>query len=1045
MSFRTVQNKNQPTHNHIEPRSTSNLQGTRSLAQLSQKKAEKPKFLSPMLNTQGKENYSQQAPISKPKPPRTPILSSRSSMIQKETVIGIIKEETESEIANYASNSKKGSYLRFNSNSVCRTRDLNSSDERSLSRFDELDVDETIAKNEYCALLKKTVKEIYLEKKKDLEEEFKKKEVYFLGIISELKMKNCDLLESKGEETKNLRQEIEIEEKIKYERFKREFKEKTRKEIEEEFEGKVEKFKTENFEKIKGEVEEDLKKKYEKIQKECHEKYDDLEEKLKRKFAKDSKIFVESIQKEMHDILESKGLSKSRRRELEEEYFNSLKESGKEENDEKLREKIEEEIREKVEKEFEKSKEEEMEQIKEIVKTQLKKKRQFLEESNNKILDQKIKQKYEKLQIKFEEEKKILELKLEKERFELEKKRKLLELKLSCQMESNRPSRSQPQTTRERFSSKEPIIDEEKIKKKYKKNFEKKEKKYKKIINQLSLKMGQIQERVKKYFKQVEESKKKEDMIEMLRQKEILLTKREKDLEEKIEEFKIFNQSALMYSDITCSQISQISAISKRKLKEEDIFKEKENGKKKKKVTFNGEKQEEENIFVDLNEYETGNFGEDRKSMTPNIRTAEKVNLRERGAHSLEKTKNMKEDLNQGIIEIKEEKEWMSKNSNNGTNHFSKKSKTQISVEKKNPEPEVKNQIIDGFNPPKPKQVKSTKDIREIYKHAISAKNPYLQNPANSPLRPPLSPSPPPRRASRKASAQKHVSIAPEISYINKDSFILQPNSRRSYYSPSPCRSAKYSSGERTGKRILIKSDRKSINLLKSIFLVNEKDDANTVSLKRLRQHINQLREKDAKFKVSYEDKLNKLQSKSYLVAILEKCKKLIRTEYIQEIEHIQSKMQELENLWNTLFTGYEQRLYLLTKIMSSRDENSDDFLLRLKTNISLEIDFLTDKMNSKKYMLELLNQREKVKVKIYQTSRRYKEQFELKDLVGELKGFLSTLKNLNLRILGEIEKMKKVGVKESELKVYGIKFELLARIDIWEEDYMRKVADGKL
>lgn len=390
--------------------------------------------------------------------------------------------------------------------------------------------------------------------------------------------------------------------------------------------------------------------------------------------------------------------------------------------------------------------------------------------------------------------------------------------------------------------------------------------------------------------------------------------------------------------------------------------------------------------------------------------------------------------------------------------------------------------LNNSFVPPKPKQVESSRDLREFYKNVISAKNPYLQNPNNSPLRPPLSPSP------NTKIKGKRDSIAPEISYMKSSKKRRSYNTDRDNFSKSKSsnvsgrkssrdgvfseeknnfeklkkienlknlrknskneKSAKKRdfSSEKNQKNVLIKSDRKSVNILKSIFLVKEKDDANTVSLKNLRNQINTLREKDEKFKQSYLEKLQKLQSTSYLQEILKKCQNS-KNEILakSEISFIQNKLNQLEDIWNTLFTSYEQRLYLLTKIMSTKDENYSDFLLRLKTNISLEIDFLTDKINSKKLLLDLLNEREKVKIVIYEASRRYKTQSELKDMVDEVKDSLFKLKNLNLKILGEIEKMKKNGVKESEMKVYGIKFELLARIDIWEEDYMRKIADGKL
>lgn len=165
------------------------------------------KFCSPMsTNTVNKENYQVKnleggdSSSCAKKPPKTPILSVRSSLVQREAVIGIIKEETESEIAGYESGSLKESYLRFQKN----CSDFGFEKNERNSRFEKNENFEKNSKNgknedfenfekneifqnenidekekaEYCHLLKKTVKEIFLEKKKELEEEFKKRSVF---------------------------------------------------------------------------------------------------------------------------------------------------------------------------------------------------------------------------------------------------------------------------------------------------------------------------------------------------------------------------------------------------------------------------------------------------------------------------------------------------------------------------------------------------------------------------------------------------------------------------------------------------------------------------------------------------------------------------------------------------------------------------------------------------------------------------------------------------------------------------------------------------
>lgn len=1034
MSYRTVNQQPQTYYN--ERATTNQLQGSRSLAVFKEEGQNKniSTNFSPISNVTGKENIQiPKPPSSKPKPPKTPILSSRSSIVQKEAVIGVIKEETESEIANYTNSSRKGSYLKFNSDNVTQGRSV--SDRDSLSKFDEIKVDDQITKEEYCALLKKTVKDLFLEKKQSLEEDFKRKEVYFLGIISELKMKNCDLVESSLATKQALKAEIEEEEKKKYEIFKRNLKQVLTEQIEEEQLQKFQSLKIENNESLKNK-EKELIEKYEKLKIETKEKYKNLEEKLRKKFVKESQIFVESIQKEMQDILDSKGLTEQRRKKLEEEVKEELKSKLLKEHAEEITKKVEKEIEEKLEARYRKSKDDEIEQLKEIVKTQFQKKRQFLEESNQKILEQKIKEKFEKLKIKFEQEKKILELKLEEERFELEKKRKLLEIKLSYQDEVYRGSKSQPQTTRERIPSDkkgQKLEDEteEEIRNKYKSMFENKEKKYKKIINQLSLKMGQIQERVKIYFRQMEDSRRHEDLIQVLEEREKLLKKREEELEDRIEEFKLFNHSALMYSDITCSQISQISAISRKPNKQEkEFFLGKDN-----KVRTNSNDEEDKDFsgLIDTKGYETGNFGQGKISLTPNQRSIEKKSGEVR-SHSLDTRTAKKEDLTKGIIEAKQNITTASKNNNIIT----------PSVQKNEVLTKTEESEISNFHPPQAKRVESSKDIREFYQHAISSKNPYLNNPNNSPSntkRPPLSPSPKPKKNPKTQTNSNNISIAPEISYINDPK-------KPPKIEPSPAKSrlrSKTPKKDQEGKvkKHLIKSDRKSVNILKSIFLVKDKDDANTISLKKLRDQINILREKDHKYKQSYKEKIEKLTSQGYLHCILKQCDNLVSKNHPKEVEDIQKKLIELEELWDTLFTGYEQRLYLLNKIMSSKDDNFKDFYLRLKTNISLEIDFLNDKISSKKHLLAMLEEREKVKIEIYEASKKYKKHEELKNMVTEMRGSLAALKNLNLRILGEVERMKKSGSKESDLKVFGIKFDLLARVDIWEEDYMRKTAEG--
>lgn len=1086
MSFRTLKAQNLASKNDSY-NDARNLMMTKSLATLHKSKdnIQNPS-LSPLSNKTGKENTHY---TGLPKPSKTPTgLSCHSSVTQKEAIIGIIKEETESEIANYASNSRNAPTIKFNNGNY-------TGEVASPSRRDELKLDDSsIVKSEYCSILKKTVRDLFFDKKRSLEEEFKKKEVYFLGIISELKMRNCDLVESSYETRQRIKSEIVKEEKSKYEKFQKEIKEKLTNEIHEQQREKFDGFKVRAKESLRKEIEKELSTKYEAYRIEAKLKYKALEEKLRKKFKKESGIFVESIQKEMQEILESQGLTSKRRKEIEDEYKEKIEKEGRDgvkkeleeelrpeieavltlKIEENLRPKIEEEVRERVTKQlneqltqkltaelteqlreqigeelkqeltlefqskYQKNHEEEMEQIKLIVKTQLENKRQMLEESNKKILDLKIQQKFERLKIKFEEEKKILELKLEEERFEFEKKRKLLEIKLTEHETIKEESQSEEASTcspKKGEKQKEPKSEsnskvenevKEKMKSKYKRIFEKKEKKYKKIINQLSQKMSQVQEQVKKHFKQMQETRRKEDELAMIEQREELLLKRERELEQKIEEFKIFNQSAMVYSDMTSSQISQISAISRRITFDNNDFFAKKLTKKENIKVVEGQK-------VEAKFYETGKFGQgDRTSFTPNHRPIDKKSDEGR-AQSVEgnTASTKKQDLNQPILELDD-------NITNASN------KSLIS-----------NKSI--FGPPKPKKVVSSKDVSQFFK--VSAENPYLQNPKNSPLREDSNEqSPEERRLSinlkRDAGKTDIKDLAPEITYIEEDSFAgLDDIKEDTREDDSTCtenmkRRGSVISTQR--KAYSIKSDRKSVNLLKSIFIVKEKDDANTVSLKRLREHINNLREKDEQFKQCYEDKMENLASKEFLASVLDGRKKDQEIEnsidfYNPDIASIQSKLVLLEDLWNGLFTGYEQRLYLLSKIMSHKDDNFDDFLLRLETNISLEIDFLKDKTGSKKHLLDLLNKREKVKVQIHETSLKYDDKDELENLIKEVGGALSALKTLNLKILGEIERMKKKGVKETDLKVFGIKFDLLARIDIWEEDYMRKVAKGIL
>lgn len=255
-------------------------------------------------------------------------------------------------------------------------------------------------------------------------------------------------------------------------------------------------------------------------------------------------------------------------------------------------------------------------------------------------------------------------------------------------------------------------------------------------------------------------------------------------------------------------------------------------------------------------------------------------------------------------------------------------------------------------------------------------------------------------------------------------------------------------------------------NMLDKIFDTGNgviKDTEKTLQLKSLRSEIFNLRITDSKLLPKIILKIAQLSSVGFLLKLngFEKfchhyCKKfgfdLPENEQKKNSEKLSTSRRHvklveemvkdcflnLEELWKQLFISHSSKMIFLKKLAYS-DQFSKFFKL-----LNSEIEHLLEVKDINKRAVELMDLREMLRQDFMDLSYHYRNLSDVKKFVSNDKvtECVYQIRRVSKDILSYLNTFRKQNGSESTLliKYYGIGMDVIAKIDLWEIDYVKKV-----
>ena len=259
------------------------------------------------------------------------------------------------------------------------------------------------------------------------------------------------------------------------------------------------------------------------------------------------------------------------------------------------------------------------------------------------------------------------------------------------------------------------------------------------------------------------------------------------------------------------------------------------------------------------------------------------------------------------------------------------------------------------------------------------------------------------------------------------------------------------------------------LRLIDQLFSVGEGDERQIIGLKNLRAEIKNFETKDKNLIPKYNKKMEYFCSKKFILNNVDLGAGHNADLKIQEMNKtIKQSIIKLEKLWDECFINYQKRTKFLVRLEDKEDKfqsrkvkdgSSFELLRDIESVLTVEIERMKSQSNSHQPIYLMLKRREEIKEEINRIAGMYYEGDSLKAMANDLKPMLGLLRGLNGRVLNQISKIDKYRsglgdssrgggsrsreVGDSRFRVLGVNFEVMARLDLWEDDYMRKKAEA--
>ena len=126
------------------------------------------------------------------------------------------------------------------------------------------------------------------------------------------------------------------------------------------------------------------------------------------------------------------------------------------------------------------------------------------------------------------------------------------------------------------------------------------------------------------------------------------------------------------------------------------------------------------------------------------------------------------------------------------------------------------------------------------------------------------------------------------------------------------------------------------------------------------------------------------------------------------------------------------------TKSKSPRELTEKTILRDVEGTLALEIQLLGQKRKNFNQIFQMLKRREEQKSELRRITDGFFAEDSLARMVDEMKPLMGLLRGLNFRIIKEMKKPAnhKLRGNDGSFRVLGVDFEVMARLDLWEEDY---------
>ena len=145
-----------------------------------------------------------------------------------------------------------------------------------------------------------------------------------------------------------------------------------------------------------------------------------------------------------------------------------------------------------------------------------------------------------------------------------------------------------------------------------------------------------------------------------------------------------------------------------------------------------------------------------------------------------------------------------------------------------------------------------------------------------------------------------------------------------------------------------------------------------------------------------------------------------------------------LEDLWKKLMVSQHSKMKFLKELANSKDFES------FYQTLGKELEGLVDYNSKHSKLIDLLASRDKAKQEFYDLCIFYRNINQIREFLGSdhTKNCIFTLKKTGKQILSYMQTIggstgQKWNVQSESLKYYGIGVDVIAKLDLWEIDYI--------